>query len=729
MKGTKLLLAISVVGLMIAGLYGLPAGAMGGMGGDGKKGAPAGKGGAPQMVSLKAPSREVYFNLDEEVAEKIKKMNAAVVANDWKLAVGMANQMLGENKVAVQLCSAGGNLIITVRELIAINVIGWPEEARAKVSEFMLKRAENLQKTAKSVADWEILARSYPYTRPGILAHIHAAEDAFERGDLGRTRYWLERAVAIGSLSVREYPQVYAMFASSLAGTGGVDQAMKIHGELKALGAITVEVNGNKIDVAQLSKKTEAAIKFFSSVKHKAEAPAGKYFVPQKADVKLHVPAYYWVEKAFKVYKEDGERHMIEQQATVVDDILYYSNAKSLHAYDLKNKKELWMYGTAELPPHFAGKKVDGVADIAQGTMDVLILRDKFIANLHKGYSYACIAPIIRRPRLNIQGYTVGRKTLRSEERTHLYALDRQGKLLWEANSADKDDEFFLKHSAFLNIPMQQGNKLFGITVSTTKDYPWLSLVCVDANTGQLLWRNYLWSTEPPQGRNIGRRMYRFFRRENGDAPVVGDEATPVTDGRYIFISSNLGCFSAADISTGKPLWIFKYPYVKHVSKWGPYRNGDKGWLNNKPIIWRNNFIVAPNNCDEFYMVNKMNGEQIWASKRKDGYNYMLGLHGDSVIVSGKEVGAVDINTGKQKWSVDLGAKAFGRGCLYNGVIYQFTEKGLYLLNAADGKILHTKQIDDPWAEAGNVIITGGKLVVCGYNRITVYETTESEKR
>ena len=219
-------------------------------------------------------------------------------------------------------------------------------------------------------------------------------------------------------------------------------------------------------------------------------------------------------------------------------------------------------------------------------------------------------------------------------------------------------------------------------------------------------------------------------RQHTQFGPTMGDNPPPITDGHTVFTSSCLGYVGAYDALTGKHLWAFEFPF-KSITSTLRYRHFNKGWIINRPVLWKNILIVAPGNSTHLYALDKMTGKQVWSFPHSGTHHFVLGIHDGKIVIAGNKITVLDAATGKEVWSkVPVKeAKSFGRGCLYNGIIYHPTEKGLFLVDVENGNVLHSYKWDDFWKQGGNVMITGGKLVVCGYNKITVYDSVEAKKK
>ena len=144
--------------------------------------------------------------------------------------------------------------------------------------------------------------------------------------------------------------------------------------------------------------------------------------------------------------------------------------------------------------------------------------------------------------------------------------------------------------------------------------------------------------------------------------------------------------------------------------------------------MWNDFLIAAPANADELLALDKITGKVIWKYPRGTN-NHLLGIYNNKIIISGQKVTAIDAATGKKVWSKNLKHPPFGRGTLHNGNIYHPNEIGLTILNAKNGKTIHARNWNgEAWSDSGNVVITGGRFVICGYNKITVYDSVITDR-
>ena len=169
-----------------------------------------------------------------------------------------------------------------------------------------------------------------------------------------------------------------------------------------------------------------------------------------------------------------------------------------------------------------------------------------------------------------------------------------------------------------------------------------LSLWCVDAGKGSVLWKRSL---------SAGNE---FLRKHNLSSP------SPVTDGKHVWAMTGTGIVKAFDFE-GKNLWTrdIQSDYGKFGLMWG---------YASSPLLWNGGLFVqvlhGMKTDDPSYLLrlNPETGETVWRAERPtpavmespDAYSTPIAReHGDGaeIIVSGGDVvTAHDPETGKELW-------------------------------------------------------------------------------
>lgn len=682
------------------------------------------------------PAETIYLDRDYDVDEAANQMKEALKKGAWEQSLNIAAKLLADDKKVGFLVDVDTEYALPAFEFINKFVAGLPEEQKNAFIKRVEPSAEALLRRAATLADFVNIARRYSLTPSGFKAQIRAAELLAESGDFHSALYWVQRAIDGGRIKPDTDPQLFAMaafFRAQLGDQAGAQEELK---KLKALGDIEVESSGKRWKVASLVKSVSGAIAAIKPLP-KVEGKGDLYYPTAKFQ-EISVPAYYWLHSIPEFFKNPqvGERPLIEQRVSISDGVLYYSNTKSVRAFKLETKKHIWIYGLTEDFKIGPKPKVSPLrrkmgfmliypdSSTPEGSMNVLVDGENVICNLGNDFITG----------QNVYG-PMGGKGRRAQKigppNTLINKIGPGGELVWTANAPSKEDEAFLKQMIFLNVPVKKDGKLY-LTAAALKKIPEIYLVCLDAKTGQLLWKRYLCSQIALGGKPDPRQAFRALWLQmmggvRADRPSMADDPSPVTDGRYIYAVSGVGCAGAFDMTNGRGVWVYKFPVKANASKL-KYRNNNKSWAPNEPVLWKNLMLVASPHSDKIYALDKITGKKVWDYPRGE-HLYLLGVYDGKVVISGKAVTALDAATGKVAWTKEGNSEPFGRGCLDNGVVYHPSEKSLAFINATSGALIADRVWDgDMWENAGSVIVTGGRLVVCGYNKITVYDSIVSNR-
>jgi outer membrane protein assembly factor BamB len=282
-------------------------------------------------------------------------------------------------------------------------------------------------------------------------------------------------------------------------------------------------------------------------------------------------------------------------------------------------------------------------------------------------------------------------------------------------------------------------------------------LVCLDQQTGRLIWRNDLVEFAKPfeQTKVDGAGVYQdgaYFvvvRRQKPfgfeachllklDAETgmvkwsahLGEAATgtygysratlshPALAGDLVIVASNLGTIAAVQTSNGRIAWLTTYP-----SKYATAANSDglwterpttpaKAWNYPAPIVWRDLVIVMPLDAERLYLLSRNDG----AVRREETLESigspqaLLGCHGDLLYTVGSNVLAYDIRSHRIAWQRPLAAgRLIGAGAIGSGGVFIPTDQAL-LRYPLDGGPAQQR----PWSieQAGNVLLLPDQVVV-----------------
>jgi glucose dehydrogenase len=388
----------------------------------------------------------------------------------------------------------------------------------------------------------------------------------------------------------------------------------------------------------------------------------------------------------------------------VVDGVVYSQDlASNVSAIDLKTGEVLWSksYASPDQGPNgvnVGDGKVFGVTADSAFALDQKtgeeLWKKKLIRNAgegldmapgyHKGLVYASTVP-----GNNGKFYGGGTKGI-------LWALDAEtGKKEWSFDTAPtktwskKNEEINLGGGLWYAPSFdQQGNMYFGVgnagPFPGTTEHPWgssrpgknlytNSVVKLNAKTGKLQWYYqavphdlYDWDFQNPP----------ILATVKGKPAVIG--------------SGKNGYVIALDRATGKVLW--KRAVGKHNGHDKDPVYASKGQysklkLNEEIYPGRLGGIIAPGSTDgKLVFVPVVNNSVTYTANEKDAAR-------DGQTSTGELV-AVDLDTGKEKWTVEFGTAAFGATTVTNDVVFSTTFDGkVHANDAKTGKPLWDQQL------------------------------------
>jgi len=231
-----------------------------------------------------------------------------------------------------------------------------------------------------------------------------------------------------------------------------------------------------------------------------------------------------------------------------------------------------------------------------------------------------------------------------------LRAVDaRTGELCWEVGRwqkpgapappgpAEYDDAFFL------GAPLPVGGRLFALT----ERHQELNLLCINADTGALIWSQNLAATGEDLKYDPARRMQ----------PVHLAYADGV-----LVCPTNVGAVVALDPLSHNLLWASIY----HERKDNPQDGGlptyspdayESQWRGCAPIVHGDRVVLTAPDGGPVCCLNLRDGSRIWTASRSDDDLYVAGVFddkagGDKVLIVGRNsCRALNMDKGDEAWA------------------------------------------------------------------------------
>ena len=244
-----------------------------------------------------------------------------------------------------------------------------------------------------------------------------------------------------------------------------------------------------------------------------------------------------------------------------------------------------------------------------------------------------------------------------------------------------------------------------------------LSLVRLSARTGTVQWRHYLCTITGPA---------------YGVSPFNTINIIPAMADNMLYISTGLGADMAINADSGQVQWL----RLNEVA-YTPFTNMQYGivrriapWRMNAPVVSGSRLITMDSgfgSASHIHVYNRWTGAKLLSLPCRSLHHadMLLGAIHGTMILAGRRLCAVNIQTGKQLWAsapIQPYGTISGRPFLTRKDIYLPLTTGLLLVNTDDGSISAMAR----WPagntdSAGNLLVTAHEIVVVNDNLAAGY--------
>lgn len=244
-----------------------------------------------------------------------------------------------------------------------------------------------------------------------------------------------------------------------------------------------------------------------------------------------------------------------------------------------------------------------------------------------------------------------------------LEAIDLEtGRLIWDLDQVRPDD---WRNHFILGAPLPWNGRLY---LLTEKDKA-LHLACLDAETGQRLWRTRLVTVKESATHDVGRRI-AGAQLAYADGVLVCPTQAGVLVGFDPLLRRSRWVFAYRQATTGP---VAASPTVQYSRPGGTMPSrlqlSTADWKPLPPVIAGDRVVFTAPDAGPIFCVGLHDGALRWQAERADDL-YLAGVHDGRVLLVGRTAcRALSLVDGKQLWRVQVGNPS-GFGALAGNVYY-----------------------------------------------------------
>lgn len=398
-----------------------------------------------------------------------------------------------------------------------------------------------------------------------------------------------------------------------------------------------------------------------------------------------------WLSSAFRQQDANGLPVLPESFPVLVGDRLVYRSHRGVHAVDVRSGKELWdkplgwsLDKMATEGRHSAYLE-SWVDCFNEGGSSQIVFSNGVVGTLSTDGARVYSVDDLEVPPVKVfrgggrrwqdpAWPDFGAELTDAAFHNRLSAYDPQsGEKLWQIGGRGMDEEVDdLTDTYFLGPPLAVDGRLYVTTEQSNK----LSLACLRAETGELLWKQPLAIAPTGLLYDPGRRI---------------QPARPTLAGGMLICPTNSGVVIGIDLATRDLSWA--YPYRSEALTQSPLlmfgRRGGRSapprivaeWKAPSAIVRQDRVVLTTPDEASIHCLNLRDGSLLWKVPRGEDDLYVAAVLSDRVFVVGKQsCRALALEDGKELWQIATGIPS-GIGLL-SGDLYH-----LPLKEAAEEKV------------------------------------------
>ncbi|HVC94391.1 MAG TPA: PQQ-binding-like beta-propeller repeat protein [Pirellulales bacterium] len=255
--------------------------------------------------------------------------------------------------------------------------------------------------------------------------------------------------------------------------------------------------------------------------------------------------------------------------------------------------------------------------------------------------------------------------------------------------------------------PLPIGDRVI-VAASKTGQGAEMHLLSLAAADGKLQWSTHLGTSQADQNQ-------WWPPRRSAQPSLIGF-------GSKVYVDTHAGALVAVDLRTGSLDWGFNYDSEMpdgNNMRW--YGMPSETLTTGAPQVVENKLYFKGMQSSRLYCIDLAGPSLAW-KREVNKTSMLIGVDGERLYLGGAEVEAIELKTRKLKWSAHVPmATGWIRPVLTDRRVYQFTSRGVYELDKANGDTVRLFRGADLDSLGGTLLVTPQGLLTVSNLSITSY--------
>ncbi|MEO1995744.1 MAG: PQQ-binding-like beta-propeller repeat protein [Planctomycetaceae bacterium] len=286
-----------------------------------------------------------------------------------------------------------------------------------------------------------------------------------------------------------------------------------------------------------------------------------------------------------------------------------------------------------------------------------------------------------------------------------------QGKVVWTCPA-----ESVARQWTFEGAPIVVDSHLYVLLRKMTVESQ-LNVVCLDIGTGRPIWNQTVCTALLPSARTNN----------------LVSQLLLTAGGNRLFVSTQLGAIAAMDRFDGVLDWVVADPRSGSVKSGSAATHRTQRPPSPPCVFHSDRVLAAAHDSGSVLAIDSGTGVVLWRTELRDQIDAILGVGQGRVIVSGRSLWGLDLQSGAVVWGAenrDPEYAGFGRGLLVADSVWWPRRRAIEIRSQATGRPLRQPiNMTHRGAHSGNLLIRDGLLVVTSREHLTVFAPHPVKRR